>query len=116
MLPHLGVDSLRQLALVLADRVQAEASWPALAATLDDARRAGHDPAALLSEATRRRELHTAASISDVLVWRLRRSAHLPAAPGNPHDTPARGSRRAPSPAPTGQQAPSAVNDVDRRR
>ncbi len=62
------------------------AGWPALAATLDDARRAGHNPATLLTEATRRRELDTATSISDVLVWRLRRSAHLAALPETPHD------------------------------
>lgn len=39
----------------------------------------GHDPAALLAEAAARRELGTADSISDVLVWRLRRMADLPA-------------------------------------
>ncbi|MFE5710150.1 relaxase/mobilization nuclease domain-containing protein [Streptomyces sp. NPDC056501] len=65
----------------LAERVLAEPGWPALAATLADAESIGHDPTALLAEATRRRELDTATSISDVLVWRLRRGAHLPAAP-----------------------------------
>ncbi|MEV8307182.1 relaxase/mobilization nuclease domain-containing protein [Streptomyces flavidovirens] len=109
-------DLLRQVLPELAGRIRAEPGWPALAATLDDARRAGHDPAALLAEATRRRELDTAASISDVLVWRLRRSAHLPAAPESPQGTPARGSRRTPSPAPTTQPVPSAVNDSSRRR
>ncbi|MBC2878101.1 MULTISPECIES: relaxase/mobilization nuclease domain-containing protein [Streptomyces] len=63
----------------LAERVLAETGWYALAATLADAEAAGHDPAALLAEAATRRELTTAESISDVLVWRLRRMADLPA-------------------------------------
>ncbi|MFG2115580.1 mobilization protein [Streptomyces sp. NPDC048718] len=65
----------------LADQILAEHGWAALAATLADAEAAGHDPAALLSGAVRRRELDTADSISDVLVWRLRRAAGLPADP-----------------------------------
>ncbi|MGW3191823.1 relaxase/mobilization nuclease domain-containing protein [Streptomyces ardesiacus] len=109
-------DLLHQVLPELAERIRAEAGWPALAATLDDARRAGHDPAALLTDAARRRELDSAASISDVLVWRLRRSAHLPALPESPHDTPARGSRRQGLSAPTRQSPPSAVNDAGRRR
>jgi hypothetical protein len=63
----------------LADRVLGEAGWPALAATLADARAAGHDPARLLAEAAGRRELATADSVTEVLVWRLRRMADLPA-------------------------------------
>ncbi|AEW95263.1 MULTISPECIES: relaxase family protein [Streptomycetaceae] len=109
-------DLLHQVLPELATRVQAEPGWPALAATLEEARKAGHDPAALLAEATRRRELDTADSISDVLVWRLRRSAHLPALPENPHDTPARGSQHTHSPAPTTQPATSAANNSHRRR
>ncbi|MEV7750557.1 relaxase/mobilization nuclease domain-containing protein [Streptomyces griseofuscus] len=109
-------DLLHQVLPELAERIRAEAGWPALAATLDDARRAGHDPAALLTDAARRRELDSAASISDVLVWRLRRSAHLPALPESSHDTPARGSRRQGLSAPTRQSPPSAVNDAGRRR
>ncbi|MGW4200960.1 relaxase/mobilization nuclease domain-containing protein [Streptomyces sp. NPDC004726] len=75
----------RQAAIVrtavpeLAGRVLGESGWPALAATLADAQTAGHDPAALLTEAAGRRELGTADSVSDVLVWRLRRIADLPA-------------------------------------
>lgn len=107
---------LHQVLPQLAERIRAEAGWPALAATLDDARRAGHDPAALLTEAARRRELDTATSVSDVLVWRVRRGAHLPALPESPHDTPARGSRRQGVSAPTRQSPPSAVNDSNRRR
>ncbi|MFE6461777.1 relaxase/mobilization nuclease domain-containing protein [Streptomyces cinereoruber] len=63
----------------LAEQVLAEPGWPALAATLADAEAAGHDPAALLAEVSGRRELGTADSLSDVLVWRLRRAADLPA-------------------------------------
>ncbi|MFG3495684.1 relaxase/mobilization nuclease domain-containing protein [Streptomyces sp. NPDC047928] len=109
-------DLLHQVLPELAERIRTEPGWPALATTLDDARRAGHDPAALLAEATRRRELDTATSISDVLVWRLRRSAHLPALPESPHGTPTQGSRRTVSPAPSTQPAPSAANDANRRR
>ncbi|MFF1627234.1 mobilization protein, partial [Streptomyces sp. NPDC058272] len=70
---------LRQAVPELADQVLAEPGWHALAATLADAESAGHDPAALLAEAAGRRELGTAGSISEVLVWRLRRMADLPA-------------------------------------
>ncbi|MGX1560920.1 relaxase/mobilization nuclease domain-containing protein [Streptomyces sp. NPDC055506] len=107
---------LHQVLPELAERIRAEAGWPALAATLDDARRAGHDPAALLTEAARRRELDTATSVSDVLVWRVRHGAHLPALPDGPHDPPARGGRRQGASAPTRQSPPSAVNDSNRRR
>ncbi|MFE6868807.1 relaxase/mobilization nuclease domain-containing protein [Kitasatospora sp. NPDC057692] len=55
----------------------------ALAATLAEAEKAGHDPKALLEEATSWRELDTARDTTDVLVWRIRRIADLPAIPGN---------------------------------
>ncbi|MER5443475.1 relaxase/mobilization nuclease domain-containing protein [Streptomyces sp. NPDC002790] len=70
---------LRRAVPDLAEQVLAEPGWYALAATLADVENAGHDPAALLAEAAERRELDTAESISDVLVWRLRRTADLPA-------------------------------------
>jgi hypothetical protein len=70
---------LRDAVPELAERILAEPGWYALAATLADVEAAGHDPAALLDEVTRRRELDSAESVSDVLVWRLRRSADLPA-------------------------------------
>ncbi|MFD0369490.1 relaxase/mobilization nuclease domain-containing protein [Streptomyces sp. NPDC127114] len=93
--------AVRQALPELADRILAEPGWPALAATLADAQAAGYNPAALLGEATRRRELTSATSISDVLVWRLRRTADLPAygvsaaeahraAPANSQPAPAR--------------------------
>ncbi|MCQ9179199.1 mobilization protein [Streptomyces sp. IBSBF 2953] len=83
---HLGRPLLqRQTTLLrkalpdLAEQILAEPGWYALAATLSDAEAAGHDPAGLLADATGRRELGTAESVSDVLVWRLRRAAGLPA-------------------------------------
>ncbi|MET9556870.1 relaxase/mobilization nuclease domain-containing protein [Streptomyces sp. NPDC006645] len=70
---------IRTVVPELAGQILAEPGWPALAATLADAEAAGHQPATLLAEVTRRRELDTADSLSDVLVWRLRRVADLPA-------------------------------------
>ncbi|EST31740.1 relaxase/mobilization nuclease domain-containing protein [Streptomyces niveus] len=72
---------LRTAVPELAEQILAEPGWPALAATLTDIEAAGHQPATLLAEATSRRELDTADSVSDVLVWRLRRIADLPADP-----------------------------------
>ncbi|MGP3732984.1 relaxase/mobilization nuclease domain-containing protein [Streptomyces sp. GDS52] len=71
--------ALREALPELAEQILAEPGWYALAATLADAEAAGHDPAALLTDAVGRRELDTAESVSDVLVWRLRRTADLPA-------------------------------------
>ncbi|MFE0187596.1 relaxase/mobilization nuclease domain-containing protein [Streptomyces sp. NPDC058989] len=62
-----------------ADRLLREPGWDALAVTLDQAERAGHDPDALLQQAIEWRELDTADSVTDVLVWRLRRLGKLPA-------------------------------------
>ncbi|MEW1632660.1 relaxase/mobilization nuclease domain-containing protein [Streptomyces sp. NPDC093801] len=70
---------VRQALPELAEQILTEAGWPALAATLADAEAAGHDPALLLTDAVARRELDSASSVSDVLVWRLRRAADLPA-------------------------------------
>ncbi|MGW4345266.1 relaxase/mobilization nuclease domain-containing protein [Streptomyces sp. NPDC004690] len=72
---------LREVLPHLAEQIIAEPGWYALAATIADTEAAGHDPAALLSSAVERRELGTAASVSDVLVWRLRHLADLPANP-----------------------------------
>ncbi|WP_369186209.1 mobilization protein [Streptomyces sp. R08] len=70
---------LRRAIPELVEQALTEAGWYALAATLADAETAGHDPAGLLAEAAERRELATADSITDVLVWRIRRMADLPA-------------------------------------
>ncbi|MFD3678182.1 relaxase/mobilization nuclease domain-containing protein [Streptomyces sp. NPDC058613] len=104
---------VRQAVPDLAEQVLAEPGWPALAATLADAQVAGHDTAALLAEATRRRELDSATSISDVLVWRLRRTAHLPAAPQGPS---ARSNQHTPPPASAARLAARAGGDSTRRR
>ncbi|MFE2520403.1 relaxase/mobilization nuclease domain-containing protein [Streptomyces mirabilis] len=88
----------------LAGQILAEPGWHALAATLADTESAGHDPATLLTEAARRRELGTADSISDVLAWRLRRLANLPAdatTMPNHGTAAAKGSGHAVSPAPS---------------
>ncbi|MFE9836354.1 relaxase/mobilization nuclease domain-containing protein [Streptomyces sp. NPDC005551] len=60
-----------------AEQILAEPGWPVLAATLAQVGAAGHNPAALLTEATTRRELDTATSVSEVLTWRLHRLADL---------------------------------------
>ncbi|MFI2031666.1 relaxase/mobilization nuclease domain-containing protein [Streptomyces buecherae] len=54
----------------------------ALTATLAQVEQAGHDPKSLLQQAIDTRELDTAEDVNDVLVWRLRRLAQLPAHPG----------------------------------
>ncbi|MFJ7969426.1 relaxase/mobilization nuclease domain-containing protein [Streptomyces sp. NPDC096324] len=82
---------LREALPGLAEQILAEPGWYALAATISDAEAAGHDPADLLSHAVERRELDTADSVSDVLVWRLRRLADLPAdATGMPENNTAK--------------------------
>ncbi|MFE1174260.1 relaxase/mobilization nuclease domain-containing protein [Streptomyces sp. NPDC058773] len=100
-----------------ADRLLREPGWDALAATLDQAERAGHDPEALLQQAIERRELDTADSVTDVLVWRLRRLAKLPAAVTQPH---AREARKTPpaedrSIRPTPSMPPTRVVQPDLR-
>ncbi|MER5572024.1 relaxase/mobilization nuclease domain-containing protein [Streptomyces massasporeus] len=100
---------LRQAVPELAEQVLAEPGWHALAATLADAESAGHDPAALLAEAAGRRELQSADSVSDVLAWRLRRMADLPADPTTmPERTTnaATGSGRATRPSPSRDHHP----------
>ncbi|MFC5913242.1 mobilization protein [Streptomyces pulveraceus] len=69
----------------LAEQILAEPAWPTLAATLNEATTAGHDPAALLTQAARHRELDTAANLTEVLTWRLRRLPDL-AVEKPPHD------------------------------
>ncbi|MGW4812504.1 relaxase/mobilization nuclease domain-containing protein [Kitasatospora cineracea] len=57
--------------------------FDALAATLAEAEKAGHDPKAFLEEAADRRELASARDTDAVLVWRIRRLADLPALPSS---------------------------------
>ncbi|MFF3069216.1 relaxase/mobilization nuclease domain-containing protein [Kitasatospora sp. NPDC057936] len=81
----------------------------ALAAVLAEAEKAGHDPKALLEKAVDRRELETARNTTDVLVWRIRRLADLPAYPEHPRKGPAAGTRARTGPAQplTAQPAPA---------
>ncbi|MFI7094828.1 relaxase/mobilization nuclease domain-containing protein [Streptomyces lydicus] len=94
---------LRQALPELAEQILAEPGWYALAATLADAEAAGHDPATLLAGAAERRELDTADSVADVLVWRLRRTADLPA---DTRDTANDAHPAERSPHPAGQRTP----------
>lgn len=92
----------------------------ALVATLAEAEQAGHDPEALLQKAIAMRELDTAEDVNDVLVWRLRRLAQLPAQPGDTARRPQAGTGRAkPAPNRTGAQTapPTATHpaEPDRR-
>ncbi|AWN30206.1 relaxase/mobilization nuclease domain-containing protein [Streptomyces sp. NEAU-S7GS2] len=61
----------------LADRLEAEPGRDALTAVLDQAEGAGHDTVALLTKAAQQRELGSAESISDVLVWRLHHLGYI---------------------------------------
>lgn len=84
-------------------RAGAETNTDALAATLAQAEQAGHDTEALLQAAIKMRELDTAEDVTDVLVWRLRRLAHLPAHPGEAARRPQTGTGRTkPAPNRTG--------------
>ncbi|WP_369173521.1 relaxase/mobilization nuclease domain-containing protein [Streptomyces sp. R28] len=108
-LRHRQAAHLRQAVPELAEQVLAEPGWYALAATLADAKAAGHDPTALLTEAVGRRELQTADSVSDVLAWRIRRMADLPAdttAMSEPTTTTARGSGSSAQPSPRRDDRP----------
>lgn len=94
----------------------------ALVATLAQVEQAGHNPEALLRQAIDMRELDTAEDVNDVLVWRLRRIAQLPAHPGEAPPRPQAGTRQAkPSTSRTIERsAPAAaprpaVPDHDRR-
>ncbi|AQT73248.1 relaxase/mobilization nuclease domain-containing protein [Streptomyces sp. fd1-xmd] len=100
----------------LADRILAEAGWPALAATLNEAQTAGHNPTTLLTQAAARRELETAERVSDVLVWRLRQMAGLPADPQNAKGWRDSGKHTVPSPERTVQTGIRLANSSPRRR
>ncbi|MFF5934851.1 relaxase/mobilization nuclease domain-containing protein [Streptomyces sp. NPDC012508] len=100
----------------LADRILAEPGWPALAATLAEAQTAGHNPTALLAQAAARRELDTADGMSDVLVWRLRWMADLPADPQNAQGQRASGTHAVSSPGRAAQIGARPANSSPRRR
>lgn len=73
----------------LADRLQAEPGWDGLTAVLDQAEHAGHDTVTLLAKAAAQRELDSADSASDVLVWRLHHLGYVTAPPRRPKPNPA---------------------------
>ncbi|WEH30369.1 mobilization protein [Streptomyces sp. AM 3-1-1] len=75
-----------------------EARTDALVATLAQAERAGHDSEALLRQAIDMRELDSADDVNDVLVWRLRRIAQLPAHPSDSARRPQAATRQATTP------------------
>ncbi|MFF9794880.1 relaxase/mobilization nuclease domain-containing protein [Streptomyces bacillaris] len=75
-----------------------ESRTDALVATLAQAGRAGHDSEALLRQAIDMRELDSADDVNDVLVWRLRRIAQLPAHPGDGARRPQAATRQATMP------------------
>ncbi|WP_335970411.1 relaxase/mobilization nuclease domain-containing protein [Streptomyces sp. CA2R106] len=96
-------------------RTDSEAQHDALAATLAQAEHAGHDPKALLQQAVGMRELDSAENVNDVLVWRLRRLADLPAHPGPIFPLPKAGTGRTAPPArrPGAHRAPPSVPRPD---
>ncbi|MEV0695016.1 relaxase/mobilization nuclease domain-containing protein [Streptomyces sp. NPDC050388] len=108
--------TLRNVLPDLADQILAEPGWPALAATLAEARTAGHDLTTLLAQAASQRELDTAERISDVLVWRLRRMADLPADPQSAQGRRARDKHTVSSPERVAQTGTRLTNTSPRRR
>ncbi|KUN38769.1 mobilization protein [Streptomyces olivochromogenes] len=101
---------LRETLPELAEQILAEPGWYALAATIAEAEAAGCDPAVLLSDVAERRELDTADSVSDVLVWRMRRTADLPADASHLPETNTAGRRSTP------RRSTSRPSAPDRRR
>ncbi|MEU8928179.1 mobilization protein [Kitasatospora sp. NPDC048545] len=81
----------------------------ALAATLAEAEKAGHDPKSLLEDATSWRELDTARDTTDVLVWRIRRIADLSTSPGQPGNVKTGVARTKPTPGRTGTRTESSA-------
>ncbi|MFI1867555.1 relaxase/mobilization nuclease domain-containing protein [Streptomyces jumonjinensis] len=108
--------AVRQALPELADQILAEPGWPALAATLDDARTVGHNPTTLLTQAAARRELNSAERMSDVLVWRLRRMAGLPADPQNSQGRRVGGTHALSSPERAAHIGTGPANNPPRRR
>ncbi|WP_030344291.1 relaxase/mobilization nuclease domain-containing protein [Streptomyces californicus] len=108
--------AVRQALPELADRLIAEPGWSALMATLDEAQNAGHNPVTLLTQAAARRELDTAEGMSDVLVWRLRRMADLPADPQNSRSQRSNGALAVSSPSRAMQTGIGPASTSPRRR
>ncbi|WP_019632499.1 MobF family relaxase [Actinomadura atramentaria] len=71
-LRHAGI-AATALGITEAERLRADASWPALSAALRRAADHGHDPAVMLRRVADARDYSTADSGSRVLAWRLNR-------------------------------------------
>lgn len=70
-------NTIRTVLPHLADRLLTEPGWGRLTAVLDQAERAGHDTTALLAKAAGQRELDSAESVGDTLVWRLHHLGYI---------------------------------------
>ncbi|MFE6632327.1 hypothetical protein ACFVNB_34475 [Streptomyces rochei] len=70
-----------------AREILADPAWPALRARLAEVEKAGDDPGDVLAAVAARRELNSADSVAEVLVWRLdgwqRQRSSTAAAPGS---------------------------------
>ncbi|MDJ1138473.1 hypothetical protein [Streptomyces iconiensis] len=64
-------DVVRQVLPSDADRVLNDATWPALTTTIAKAETADHNPRRLLTKLSAERELETAKSPAQVLIWRV---------------------------------------------
>ncbi|MFG2819581.1 relaxase/mobilization nuclease domain-containing protein [Kitasatospora sp. NPDC048365] len=62
---------VREALPVLAEAVLADSAWSALSARLHAVSGSGHDPGQVLAAVAAHRELDSAASVAQVLVWRL---------------------------------------------
>lgn len=93
-----------------ADRLLTADNWPALAATLHQARHQGQTPAELLQQDAESRELDTADDPAAVLAWRIRQLAGLaPVAPPRRKPTATKSTTQlvpTPSPAATSATSP----------
>lgn len=90
-----------------AEEVLSDPAWPALATTLAKVEQAGRDPLATLRSARAERELATAESVAQVMVWRLENRLEkwqqegTDNAPQTPQQQPTQAARRPQQPGPT---------------
>ena len=89
-----GVETVVRAALPeLAGQVLSDAAWPALRTAVEAAERAGYEPVQLLAQVAARRELGSAASVAQVLAWRVQGRMRADAERGVPQPAqPRRGS------------------------
>jgi hypothetical protein len=94
-----------------AREVLADPAWPALRARLTEIEKTGDDPADVLATAAARRELDSADSVAEVLVWRLdgwqRQRSSAAAAAKSTTATPAAGTGRTGSARKPGTPSPT---------